>query len=116
MPRRRDPTRRLLAALDRLDATATANIERAREIRQRIEHLRTHVEAGTPLPEVVAREPRPIVTELVTANIEALQQVGVELRRAEAEALRAHGLTIQEIADLFGVTRQRVSSLLRDGG
>ena len=89
---RRPPVRRLLAVLDRLDATASENIERAREIQSRITHLRAQVAAGTPLPEALGEEERPALTELVTANLEALQRVGVELRRIQAEALRAHGL------------------------
>jgi DNA-binding transcriptional regulator LsrR (DeoR family) len=35
------------------------------------------------------------------------------VRRAEAQALYAEGMTMEQIADRFGVTRQRVSTLLR---
>jgi DNA-binding transcriptional regulator LsrR (DeoR family) len=35
------------------------------------------------------------------------------VRRAEARALYAEGLTMDQIAERFGVTRQRVSALLR---
>jgi transcriptional regulator len=41
-----------------------------------------------------------------------LETAGAEFRAAEALALRAEGLTIEAIADLFGVTRQRISALL----
>jgi predicted transcriptional regulator len=37
---------------------------------------------------------------------------GGALRRAEARALYAEGLSMDKIADVFGVSRQRVSSLL----
>ena len=35
------------------------------------------------------------------------------MRRAEAHALYAEGLTMDQIAERFGVTLQRVSALLR---
>jgi predicted transcriptional regulator len=38
------------------------------------------------------------------------------LRRAQAAALREEGLTVQDVATLFGVTRQRISNLLRPPG
>lgn len=56
---------------------------------------------------------RPLIPTLITENIEALQDVGAMLRRAEAAALRAHGYTMERIADLFGVTRQRIYFLLQ---
>lgn len=50
---------------------------------------------------------------MITANIDALQGIGAQLRAAQAQALRQEGFTISAIADRFGVTRQRVSALLR---
>jgi predicted XRE-type DNA-binding protein len=106
---------RLLSALDTLDDAAAANIERASEIRRRVSHLRDRIEEGEPVGQVVADEERPLVVELVTENMQALESWGSILRRTEAQALRAEGMTQQEIADLFGVTRQRISALLASG-
>jgi predicted transcriptional regulator len=36
------------------------------------------------------------------------------VRRTEARTLHREGLTMDQIAQLFGVTRQRVSALLRE--
>ena len=47
---------------------------------------------------------------------EALAEFGARVRRAEAVALYGEGMTMEEIAEKFGVTRQRVSALLRDAG
>jgi hypothetical protein len=105
---------RLRSSLAELERAAEANIARAEVIRERIHTLIDGLDEGTPLPELVAGEPRPLIVELVTDNIRNLQKTGVELRRAEAVALRAHGLTISRIAELFGVTRQRVWSILAD--
>ena len=50
---------------------------------------------------------------MITENIDTLHGIGARLRAAQAQALRDEGLTIAAIADLFGVTRQRVSALLK---
>ena len=104
----------LLSALQALESAAAENIARATEIRRRAARLRDQIEAGTPVRDVVAEEERPLIVELVTANIQALESWGSLLHRVEAEALRADGLTQQQIVDLFGVTLQRISALLAD--
>ena len=104
---------RLLAALDELDAALEENIARSIEMRRRIREQRRLVADGSPLGPIVEAEDQPRTVELLTENIETLHGVGSRLRSAQALALRDEGLTISEIAGLFGVTRQRVSALLR---
>jgi len=110
----RRTTAQLVETLRQLDETAEANIERSRQIKDRIGHLLDRLEAGVPLPDIVERETRPLIPTLITENIEALQDVGSTLRKAEAAALRANGYTMDRIAALFGVTRQRISALLQN--
>jgi hypothetical protein len=112
----RTATRRLGRVLRELDAMAEANIERSSQIKARIHRLLTRLEAGEDLTHIVETEPPPRIPALITANIEALHDVGATLRKAEAAALRAHGYTMEQIAELFGVTRQRISALLKEGG
>jgi hypothetical protein len=107
-------TNRFIEALRQLDDAAEANIDRSQQIKARIHHLLTRLEAGEDLSDIVESEQPPLIPTLITANIEALHAVGVTLRKTEAAALRAHGYTMERIADLFGVTRQRISSLLKD--
>jgi hypothetical protein len=109
-------TERLRVVLAQLHDMAEANIGRSKEIQARIDHLLVRLEAGEALPDIVDNETRPLIPELVTQNIEALQEVGLLLRQAEARALRAHGYTLGRIGELFGVTRQRVGYLLSDQG
>jgi hypothetical protein len=104
----------VLRALDGLEAALARNEGRTKAITARADTLRQALEAGTPLSEAVTYEDRPLIVELITETIEDLQQAGVELRRVEARALRLQGLTIEEVGRLFGVTRQRVSALLRN--
>lgn len=59
-------------------------------------------------------ESRPLIVELVTAKLDRLFKAGNRIRRAEAAALHAEGLSMERIAATFGVTRQRVSQLLSE--
>lgn len=66
--------------------------------------------------DIVHETGRPLVVELITQNMERLQTSGAALRQAHAAVLHDEGLSMEQIAGLFGVTRQRISALLqRDG-
>ena len=96
-----------------MDAAAAENIERSREIQRRARAMRKRLDAGRPLAPVIEAEARPRVAEMLSANLSTLESAGAELRAALALTLRAEGLTLEAIAELFGVTRQRISALLR---
>ena len=106
---------RLLDALGQIDAELADNIERGLEIRRRVEWLRDRVIDGAEVRAVIEAEPRPRIVELLTANMTVIETAGAELRTSLAHTLRNEGLTIESIADLFGVTRQRASALLKQG-
>jgi hypothetical protein len=98
-----DLVRALEANRDRIDAT----IERAATMRQEREQGRSYreIESGVT---------GPLVVEMTRDNLAVLTDAGSRLRKAEARALHNEGLTMDQIAELFGVTRQRVSALLRN--
>jgi len=50
--------------------------------------------------------------QLLAAIQDKLTAAGADWRREEARALHREGLSMDAIALLFGVTRQRVSALL----
>lgn len=104
---------RLLTALSAMEEAAADNIRRTQEVRRRARKLRRGLESGRPLVDLVAAEPSPRMVELLSTNMSALETAGADFRAAQAMALRAEGLTIEAIAGLFGVTRQRISALLR---
>lgn len=106
------PRTRFAAALEEIAAAAAENIERNEAIRGRALRLLEHVEGDVPLADLMRREPGPPIVELLSANLATLSESGSALRGVQAEALRAEGLTMEQIGELFGVTRQRVSSLL----
>jgi len=104
----------LLASLERLEAALEANGRRAEQMNARIADIRRQRDAGRSYSEIVSEEHRPLVVELLTESAQALFSAGVLVRRMEAQALHREGMTMDQIARLFGVTRQRVSALLRD--
>jgi predicted XRE-type DNA-binding protein len=103
-----------LQALEELDAALDENLRRMEQMKARIAELRHVCREGRPLREVVSEETPPLVVSLLTETGQALQSYGSRVRRTEARALHREGLTMDQIASLFGVTRQRVSALLRD--
>jgi DNA-directed RNA polymerase specialized sigma24 family protein len=101
-----------LKTLTALEAVLTENATRASLIKRRIAQLRESRSRGVPYKETF-REEEPLIVQLLTESSTALDTCGSDVRRAEAQALYAEGLTMEQIAELFGVTRQRVSTLLR---
>ena len=102
-----------LEALTALEEVLADNGRRAGLIKKRIAELRRLRARGVPYTELVTPEGGPLIVQLLTESSTALDSCGANVRRAEAEALYAEGLTMEQIAKSFGVTRQRVSALLR---
>lgn len=69
--------------------------------------------SGTTWAESIRGETPPLIVEMLAENMQRHHEAGGALRRAEAAALHAEGLTMDQIAELFGVTRQRISQLLK---
>ena len=101
-------------AIDDLDRALDDSIEMTQRMKQRIAQLRTARAQGRPLREIVPEEETPLLVQLLTESTNLLHSFGNRVRRTEARALHGEGMTMDEIARLFGVTRQRVSALLRD--
>jgi DNA-directed RNA polymerase specialized sigma24 family protein len=104
-----------LEALTALEEVLADNGRRAGLIKKRIAQLRRLRAREVPYTELVASEEGPLIVQLLTESSAALDSCGANVRRAEAEALYAEGLTMEQIAKSFGVTRQRVSALLHKG-
>ncbi len=65
---------------------------------------------------VMPLDKRVAMTEQISEAIKALSRDGNKFRRIEARALYEEGLTMAQLAAVFGVSRQRVSTLLRETG
>lgn len=97
----------LVAAID--DCTAQLNDARARA-----EQLLDSRSAGESWLGIVTAETRPLVVESVSTVLGTLARAGSTFRREQAHALQREQVSINRIAALFGVTRQRISALLRE--
>ena len=104
----------VLDALDGLVRALRANSARIEATIARAERIQEQRDEGLSYREIESGEERPLIVELTRDNLAALVEAGSRLRRAEARALHAEGMTMEQIAELFGVTRQRVSALLRE--
>jgi hypothetical protein len=104
-----------LDALTALEGVLADNARRESLIKKRIARVRRARANGVPYTESVASEDGPLIVQLLTQNATALDTCGANVRRTEARALHDEGLTMEQIAERFGVTRQRVSALLRAG-
>jgi hypothetical protein len=89
-------------------------IERLSAARVRAEELLSARGAGTSWLDLVASETRPLVVESVSTVMATLARTGSTFRREQAHALQVQHVSINRIAALFGVTRQRISALLRE--
>jgi DNA-binding LacI/PurR family transcriptional regulator len=102
-----------LLALEALEEVIAENERRSALIKKRMTRIRRARDRGLKYSDTVANEDGPLIVQLITESSSALDRCGANVRRAEAEALYAEGMTMDQIAERFGVTRQRVSALLR---
>jgi hypothetical protein len=108
---RDDPaTEALRELVDELDA-CLVELDRARH---RAADLLRQRESGVAWLDIVGRETRPLVVEQISRVLGSLSTAGHAWRREQAAALQAEDVSINRIAALFGVTRQRISTLLRE--
>ncbi|MCW2635085.1 MAG: hypothetical protein JWQ99_1452 [Blastococcus sp.] len=97
----------LIAELDRCLGELSETRSRADDL------LREH-RSGRPWLAIVTAETRPLVVERISTVLAGLATAGHAWRREQALALQAEQVSINRIAALFGVTRQRISALLRE--
>jgi DNA-directed RNA polymerase sigma subunit (sigma70/sigma32) len=104
----------VLAALENVIEALSLNVEVGQLAMERAERLIAEHDGGRPWSDVVPLEDKPLIVELLSENLERLSSAGSRLRRAQAKALHDEGMTMEQIASCFGVTRQRVSALLKE--
>ena len=104
------------AALEALVTELEACIGRLQHAHDRAQLLLAQRREGHPWQDIVSSESRPLVVESISSVLASLASAGHVFRREEARALNAEHVSINRIAALFGVTRQRISALLRDSG
>ena len=106
-----DPATR---ALENLVVELDSCIAQLQHARTRSARLLEKRRAGHPWLEIVTGEARPLVVESISTVLGSLATAGHAWRREQASALQGEDVSINRIAGLFGVTRQRISALLRE--
>jgi hypothetical protein len=100
-------------ALERLVLELDVVVRELRNARTRALDLQAQRREGRSWYAIVADEDRPLIVEQISSAMAALATAGGQWRRTQAQALHAEAVSINRIAELYGVTRQRVSALLR---
>jgi hypothetical protein len=103
-------------ALEDLVSELDRCVEELTRARVRAETLLRERRAERPWLEIVTGEDRPLVVERISTVLAALATAGHAWRREQAAALQRDNVSINRIAALFGVTRQRISALLKEQG
>jgi predicted XRE-type DNA-binding protein len=109
------PVDPVINALDNLVEALSRNIEASELAMRRARTIKELRARGLEYRVIADETGEPLVVQLVTENLDRLRVYGAQLRHAHAAALHDEGLTMDQIAELFGVTRQRISALLRSG-
>ena len=111
-----DPGDTAVAALEQLVHEIDRCAVELQDARERAQQLLTRRRSGDSWLDIVTGESRPLVVERISTVLSTLAGAGSSWRRAQARALQAEEVSINRIAAMFGVTRQRISTLLRGPG
>ena len=103
----------VLEALDDLVAALNQNVDASQVAIERVGTIRGLRAQGLAYRDIADETGAPLVVQIVTENLDRLRVHGAQLRQAHATALHDEGMTMDQIAELFGVTRQRISALLQ---
>jgi hypothetical protein len=68
---------------------------------------------GGPWDEILFRDGARRLTAMLADSTETLGRANSEFRRAQATTLYTHGLSMERIGKLLGISRQRVAILLK---
>lgn len=103
-----------LLALDDLATAIEDNVRDERRLARRIRQLRADRTKGQSWHDLLSHKTYPPVLELSTRILGRATAISAALRRRLARGLRAEGATLPAIGENFGVSHQRVSTLLRE--
>ena len=103
----------MLDAIDSVVQALRDNLSRTEMALQRATEIREQRLAGRSYTDIYEQSERPQLVEILTMYVLELHDVGHRLRTCQAWALRQEGLSTQRIAQLYGVSRQRIMALLR---
>lgn len=103
----------VMVALEKLERALQDNVTIARRSMRRAARIKRLRGQGRDYRGIVRPEEGPLIVEMMRENLARLIATGSEFQHAQARALHREGMTMEQIAELYGVTRQRVSAMLR---
>jgi hypothetical protein len=106
----------VIEALEDVEDAAQSTAAASGQLLNRVRDSSRQRRSGESWRAIITSEPAPRLVERISALMARWGAAGSRLRRAQAAALREEGMTADQIAQLFGVSRQRVSALLRPVG
>lgn len=102
----------LVEALAAVAEVMNRSVERVAVVAARSRDLIDGRAAGSSYAELMAGATGPLVLDVLSELQDAVSAAGSRLRRAEVRALHAEGLSMEKIARLLRVSRQRVSAII----
>ncbi|MDT7539706.1 MAG: hypothetical protein QOI82_3291 [Actinomycetota bacterium] len=102
----------LVEALDAVAEVLSRSSERVELVAARSRELVSGRAAGLSYAELITGATGPLVLDVLSELQEGLSAAGGRLRRVEVRALHAEGLSMEKIARLLRVSRQRVSAII----
>jgi hypothetical protein len=107
---REDP---VVTALSALSDVATSSADDLMGLNEHLDEIRSRRIRGWSWHRIIADGDVPNPLSLLTHVATNFARASGAFRRALAVGLRKEGMQVTEIASLFGVSRQRVSALIR---
>ncbi len=104
------------AVIDALDDASRAvedNVSDEADLLAELDHVRRDRIAGVPMREVIGDAGQPRALVLLTRAANRIFVRSGRLRRAFVRSLVEEGETVNSVAKRFGVTRQRIATILR---
>ena len=103
----------VLRAMDDLVAAGRENVVAWMGIMERVDAVRDLRRQGVPYTQMSLPDGVPIIDAIGAAQ-DRLTTAAARFRRASARELHDSGLSLAEIGRLFGVSRQRIASILEE--
>jgi hypothetical protein len=82
------------------------------QVAARTDELKSGRARGESLASLLTGATEPLVVDVLSDLLQGVFAVGSRLRRAEARALYAEGLSMEDVGLLLGVSRQRISAII----
>ena len=103
----------VVAAITTLSAVASSSADDLIRLNEDLAALRNHRVRGRSWHRIISEVDSPNPLSALTTIASNFARASGAFRRALAVGLRKEGMQVTEIAALFGVSRQRVSALIR---